>query len=151
MILRPIRNATLIGAAIIALVLSPVPASAQVIVYDPSNYVQNVLQAARALQQINNQVTSLQNQTQMLLNQARNLASLPYSSLQAIDQSISRTQQLLNQAQRLAYDVNQIDQAFGRSYPQSYPVSTSSQRFAGDAKTRWQNSLAAYQDSLRVQ
>jgi type IV secretion system protein TrbJ len=53
MILRPIRNATLIGAAMIALVLSPVPASAQVIVYDPSNYVQNVLQAARALQQIN--------------------------------------------------------------------------------------------------
>ena len=64
MILRPIRNATLIGAAMIALVLSPVSASAQVIVYDPSNYVQNVLQAARALQQINNQVTSLQNQTQ---------------------------------------------------------------------------------------
>jgi type IV secretion system protein TrbF len=83
-----------------------------------------VLQAARALQQINNQVTSLQNQTQMLLNQVRNLTSLPYSALQAIDQSIVRTQQLLNQAQRLAYDVNQIDQAFGRSYPPSYSAST---------------------------
>ena len=33
------------------------------IVYDPSNYAQNVLQAARALQQINNQITSLQNQS----------------------------------------------------------------------------------------
>jgi P-type conjugative transfer protein TrbJ len=95
------------------------PAAAQMVVYDPSNYAQNVLQAARALQQISNQVTSLQNQTQMLLNQARNLASLPYSSLQAIDQSIARTQQLLNQAQRLTYDVNQIDQALARSYPQS--------------------------------
>ena len=102
MILRPIRNATLIGAAMIGLVLSPVPASAQVIVYDPSNYVQNVLQAARALQQISNQITSLQNQTQMLLNQAKNLASLPYSSLQTIDQWLAATQQLLNQAQRLA-------------------------------------------------
>jgi len=129
-----------------ALTFASGPATGQMLVYDPSNYAQNVLQAARALQQINNQVTSLQNQTQMLLNQARNLASLPYSSLQAIDQSMARTQQLLNQAQRLAYDVNQIDQAFGRSYPQSYPVSTSSQQFAGDAQTRWQNSLAAYQD-----
>jgi P-type conjugative transfer protein TrbJ len=134
-----------------ALTFASGPAAGQMVVYDPSNYAQNVLQAARALQQINNQVTSLQNQTQILLNQARNLASLPYSSLQAIDQSISRTQQLLNQAQRLAYDVNQIDQAFGRSYPQSYPGSTSSQQFAGDARTRWQNSLAAYQDALRVQ
>src|SRR5215471_16532622 len=64
---------------------------------------------------------------------------------------MARTQQLLNQAQRLAYNVNQIDQVFARSYPQSYPVSTSTQQFTGDAQTRWQNSLAAHQDALRVQ
>src|SRR3984893_14856188 len=107
-------HSILIGAAAIILALAAVPAVGQMVVYDPSNYAQNVLQAARALQQVNNQVTSLQNQTQMLLNQARNLANLPYSSLQAIDQSISRTQQLLNQAQRLAYDINRIDHAFQR-------------------------------------
>ena len=134
-----------------ALAFAPGPAAGQTVVYDPSNYAQNLLQAARALQQINNQVTSLQNQTQMLLNQVKNLTSLPYSALQAIDQSIVRTQQLLNQAQRIAYDINQIDRAFGHSYPQSYPVSTSSQQLAGDAQTRWQNALAAYQDALRVQ
>ena len=135
----------------VALAFAPGPATGQMVVYDPSNYAQNVLQAARALQQINNQITSLQNQTQMLLNQVKNLTSLPYSALQAIDQSIVRTQQLLNQAQRIAFDINQIDQAFGRSYPQSYPASTSSQQLAGDAQTRWQNALAAYQDALRVQ
>jgi hypothetical protein len=48
-------------------------------------------------------------------------------------------------------DINRIDQAFGRSYPPSYPASTSSQQLIGDAQTRWQNSLAAYQDALRVQ
>jgi type IV secretion system protein TrbJ len=135
----------------VALAFAPGPATGQMVVYDPSNYAQNVLQAAHALQQINNQITSLQNQTQMLLNQVKNLTSLPYSALQAIDQSIVRTQQLLNQAQRIAFDINQIDQAFGRSYPQSYPASTSSQQLAGDAQTRWQNALAAYQDALRVQ
>jgi P-type conjugative transfer protein TrbJ len=51
----------------------------------------------------------------------------------------------------IAYDISQIDQAFTRSYPQSYPASTSSQQLAGDAQTRWQNALAAYQDALRVQ
>jgi P-type conjugative transfer protein TrbJ len=151
MTLRCLHGAALIGAVLVTLALAPPPAGGQMLVYDPSNYAQNVLQAARALQQINNQITSLQNQTQMLLNQARNLASLPYSSLRAIEQSIARTQQLINQAQRLAYDINQIDQTFRRTYPQSYAGSTSSQQLLSDAQTRWQNSLAAYQDALRVQ
>ena len=84
--------------------------------FDPNNYVQNVLTAARELQQINNQITSLQNEAQMLINQARNLANLPYSSLQQLEQSIQRTQQLLAQAQRIAYDVQQIDRAFSTTY-----------------------------------
>lgn len=126
-------------------------ASAQMTVYDPSNHAQNVLQAARALQQINNQIAGLQNQAQMLLNQSRNLASLPYSSVQAIEQSFARTRQLLSQAQRIAYDLNQIDREFQRLYPQSYAGSTSSQQLFSDAQERWRNSLAAYQDALKVQ
>src|ERR1700694_3582482 len=121
---RTILHPILISTAAIILALATVPVAGQMVVYDPSNYAQNVLQAARALQQINNQVTSLQNQTRMLLNQAKNLASLPYSSLQAIEQSIARTQQLLSHAQRLGYAITQIDQAFQRSYPQSYAGST---------------------------
>src|ERR1700732_4124216 len=148
---RHARLSVRISAAALAIAFTSAPTFGQMVVYDPSTYAQNVLQAARALQQINNQVTSLQNQAQMLLNQAKNLTNLPYSSLQAIDQSISRTQQLLNQAQRLAYDINRIDQAFQRTYPQSYATSTSPQQLVGDAQTRWQNSLAAYQDALRVQ
>ena len=77
------RHVALIGTAFVSLALTSAPGRGQMLVYDPSNYAQNVLQAARALQQINNQITSLQNQTQMLLNQARNLTSLPYSSLQS--------------------------------------------------------------------
>lgn len=126
-------------------------ASAQMVVYDPSNYAQNVLQAARALQQINNQIAGLQNQAQMLLNQSRNLASLPYSSLQAIEQSLARTRQLLGQAQHIAYDLNRIDREFQHLYPQSYAGSTSSQQLFSDAQGRWRNSLAAYQDALKVQ
>ncbi|HUZ66478.1 MAG TPA: P-type conjugative transfer protein TrbJ [Beijerinckiaceae bacterium] len=138
-------------AALAALaLLSSIPARADGLVFDPWNYSQNVLTAARTLQQIDNQITALQNQAQMLVNQARNLASLPTSSLQAIQQSMAQTQQLLGQAQRIAYDVTQIDQAFSTQYGAASP-SASDQALIAGAQTRWQNSMAGFQDALRVQ
>ncbi|MCK1572791.1 MULTISPECIES: P-type conjugative transfer protein TrbJ [unclassified Bradyrhizobium] len=145
------RLCVLAAASAVALSLAAVsPASAQWIVFDPNNYVQNVLTAARELQQINNQITSLQNQAQMLINQAKNLASLPYSSLQQLQSSIQRTQQLLAQAQRIAYDVQQIDRAFSTNYAPA-TSSQSNQALITNAQSRWQNSVAALQDALRVQ
>ena len=137
-------------AAIFALSGSPLPASAQMTVFDPSNYSQNLLTAARTLEQVNNQILSLQNEAQMLINQARNLTSLPYSSLQQLQQSIGRTQQLLGQAQNVAYDVQQIDRAFSTTYA---PASTnqSDQSLIASARTRWENSVAGLQDALRIQ
>ncbi|MBR1277716.1 P-type conjugative transfer protein TrbJ [Bradyrhizobium sp. AUGA SZCCT0283] len=144
------RHLLAVSALAIAIAGAASPISAQLIVFDPNNYAQNVLTAARELQQINNQITSLQNQTQMLINQAKNLASLPYSSLQQLEQSIQRTQQLLAQAQRIAYDIKQIDRAFSTTYA---PASTneSDQALISNAQTRWQNSVAGLQDALRVQ
>ncbi len=148
-------RAALFAATILSLpvAFSPVfvtPAAAQWVVYDPTNYVQNILSAARALEQINNQIQSLQNEAQMLINQARNLASLPYSSLQQLQQSVQRTQALLGQAQRIAFDVQQIDQAFQSQYS-NISLSTSDQRLVSDARSRWQNTVGGLQDALRVQ
>src|SRR5688572_26964992 len=134
-----------------AMLAAGVPARAQMTVFDPSNFSQNMLTAARTLQQVNNGIQSLQNEAMFLINQARNLASLPYSSLAQLQQSIGQTRQLLAQAQRIAYDVSAIDRAFAQSYPQSYGASTSSPQLLADAQTRWQNSLAGFQDALRVQ
>ncbi|CAN7498864.1 P-type conjugative transfer protein TrbJ [Brucella pseudogrignonensis] len=120
------------------------------IVYDPSNYAQNVLTAARTLEQINNQIRSLQNEAQMLINQARNLARLPYSALQQIQQNVSRTQQLLNQAQNIAFEVQSIDQAFQSQYG-SVSLSTTDQQLVADARARWENTVGGLQDALRVQ
>ncbi|MER8677592.1 MULTISPECIES: P-type conjugative transfer protein TrbJ [unclassified Mesorhizobium] len=125
------------------------PAQA-LIVFDPSNYSQNVLTAARSLEQITNQITSLQNQAQMLINQARNLASLPFSSLQQLQQSVQRTQQLLGQAQNVAYDVQQIDQAFQQKYG-NVSLSASDQQLVADARSRWGNTVGGLQDAMRVQ
>lgn len=145
------RRRLALAISIVAVsLLATAPSGAQWIVFDPNNYVQNVLTAARELQQINNQITSLQNEAQMLINQAKNLASLPYSSLQQLQSSIQRTQQLLSQAQRIAYDVQQIDRAFATSYGPATSSQSDSALIAG-AQSRWQNSVAAFQDALRVQ
>ena len=149
----------IIGASAVALTLavpvalSPMlasPAHAQWVVYDPSNFAQNVLTAARTLEQINNQITSLQNEAQMLINQARNLASLPYSSLQQIQQSVQRTQQLLGQAQNIAFDVQRIDQAFQQQYG-NVSLTATEQQLVADARSRWQNTVGGLQDAMRVQ
>jgi len=147
---RAVFMAASMLAAPLALSSMLVTPAHAIIVYDPSNYAQNVLQAARALQQINNQITSLQNQAQMLINQARNLASLPFSALQQIQQNVQRTQQLLNQAQNIAFNVQQIDQAFQSQYG-NVSMSASDQQLVADARTRWKNTVGGLQDAMRVQ
>jgi P-type conjugative transfer protein TrbJ len=151
MINRPLRALLLTGAVALSIAGASLPAHAQWIVFDPTNYAQNILTAARELQQVNNEIQMLENQATSLVNQARNLAGLPYSSLAQLQQSIAQTQQLLTQAQRIAYSVSAIDQAFTRTYPQAYSSSTSSQQLLADAQTRWQNALAGFQDTMRVQ
>jgi P-type conjugative transfer protein TrbJ len=139
------------GAAALALSMGVMPAQAQLAVFDPANYAQNVMTAARELQQVNNSIQSLENQANSLINQTKNLASLPYSSLVQIQQSINQTQQLLSQAQRIAYNVSTIDQAFTQVYPQAYTSAASSQQMVADAQTRWLNSLAGFRDAMHVQ
>jgi P-type conjugative transfer protein TrbJ len=72
-----LRAALLVGAALLSVSTAILPVRAQWIVYDPTNFSQNVLTAARELQQVNNEFQSLENQANMLINQAKNLASLP--------------------------------------------------------------------------
>ncbi|PTX52674.1 P-type conjugative transfer protein TrbJ [Gemmobacter caeni] len=120
------------------------------IVYDPTNYAQNLLTAARTLEQINHQITSLQNEATMLINQAKNLASLPYSALQTLQQNVQRTQQLLGQAQNIAFNVGQVDQAFQSQYGNVSLSATDAQLVAG-ARDRWKNTVGGLQDAMRVQ
>ncbi len=156
---RPCPRALSLAAFLLAmpLVASPMliaPAHAQFsfggIVYDPTNYAQNVLTAARSLEQINNQIRSLQNEAQSLINQARNLASLPYNSLQQLQQNVQRTQQLLQQAQNIAFNVQNVDQMFQQRYGRVSLSSTDAQ-LVSDARARWQTTVGGLQDAMRVQ
>lgn len=151
---RSILRATVAATIAMALVVDSTPALAQFgfggIVFDPSNYAQNVMTAARELQQVNNQIQQLEHQAQSLINQARNLASLPMSMLSTLQSQIQRTQQLLAQAQRIAYSVTTIQTAFTQRYNGANLTASQSQMVT-NANARWQDSVGAFQDSLQTQ
>jgi P-type conjugative transfer protein TrbJ len=138
------------SAAVFTLAIATPPASAQWIVFDPNNFSQNILTAARELQQVNNQIQMLTNQATMLVNQARNLTNLPMSTLTQLQSSITQTQSLLGQAQNIAFNVQRIEQAYSTSYGSAAGTGSTTTMVA-NAQTRWQNSVGAFEDSLKVQ
>jgi P-type conjugative transfer protein TrbJ len=128
------------------------PASAQIggIVHDPRNYAQNILTAARTLEQINNQIKQLQNQATSLVNEARNLQSLPTSTLRELQDQVDRTRALLGDAERIAFDVGDIQKAFGARY-KGAALSGPQAAMVANAEARWADSVAAFQDAMKVQ
>jgi type IV secretion system protein TrbJ len=135
-----VRAAAMAAAAILSL---PAPqARAQLAVHDPANYAQNLLQAARALEQLQNQLQSLQ-------NEARHLAPLGLQAAGALNEDLARLNALLAQASRVARDVDTLRGQFGREYPADPTHSDS--LMTGLAEARWRNSLASLRRALEVQ
>lgn len=142
---------TLLAVAAAVLMTVMPAAQAQWVVIDPANLVQNILTAARTLQQINNQIQQLQNEAQMLTNQARNLTSLPFSALNQLQSALSATNQLLQQAQGLSLNLTQMETQFAQLYPAAYTSSTPANQMALDASQRWKNSLEALRTAAEMQ
>lgn len=134
---------------LVAIPLAPKPALAWDIVYDPTNYSQNLLTAARSLEQINHQITSLANEAQMLVNQAKQLASLPTSVLSQIENNFSEMKRLMGEAEKLAYNVQNIDQQFNATF-KDFTAGKTGQQLVDGARQRWQQSLSAYEHSLKA-
>jgi P-type conjugative transfer protein TrbJ len=137
-------------AAVSAFTLSIGVARAQWAVIDKSNLAENILTAARTLEEVNNQITQIQQAIQMLENQALNLASLPFSVVGALNADIAAVNQLMSQAQGLVFRIGQIDQQFQQLYPASYS-SASNTQLLQDAQTRWQTSMQGFQHAMDVQ
>jgi P-type conjugative transfer protein TrbJ len=149
------RRAALAGLVAIAMLpagAAIAPASAQVggIVHDPRNYAQNILTAARTLEQINNQIKQLQNQATSLVNEARNLQNLPVSTLQELQGQVDRTRELLGEAQRVAFDVGDIQKTFDARY-RGAALTGPQAALVANAEARWNDSVGAFQDAMTVQ
>ncbi|MBB5986523.1 P-type conjugative transfer protein TrbJ [Sphingobium lignivorans] len=138
------------GALIIAVTTST-PAQAQWTVFDPSNYSQNILTAARTLQQINNQIQMLQNQAQSLINQTKNLTTISFPELQTITQTIQQIDQLMGQAQGIQFRVANLDQQFHQLFPDSLNQAFTTNQQVQSARARMDTAKAAFQQTMTVQ
>ena len=85
--------------------------------FDATNYAQNLLQAARALEQINHQIQSLQNEAAMLQNMARNLERHRLPAARAGQSAMQRIDQLMGQAQGIDFRVDRLDQRLRSHVP----------------------------------
>lgn len=143
-----LRRALIAGLSALALVAT-IPQADALTVFDPWNYAENVLTAARSLEQIQNQITSLRNEADMLINQARQLTTLPTSVLADIQGNFSEIQGLLQEAQQLAYDVEAIDEQFAAHFEGTSADLSDRELFDG-ARARWQESLSAFEHALKI-
>lgn len=140
-----------LGSLACALTLPGAPAHAQITVFDPTNYSQNLLSAARALSQINNQIQSLQNEAQMLVNQARNMTRIDFPQLQQITQTLRAIDRLMAQAQGIDFRIDGLDQQFSRLFPTDFKLAlTTDQRVVG-AKARLDAAMAGFRQTMGVQ
>jgi type IV secretion system protein TrbJ len=140
-----------LGALVIGTTLTSAPAQAQLTVFDPGNYSQNLLTAARTLQQINNQIQSLQNEANMLINQAKNLTRIDFPELQALTQTLRQVDRLMGQAQGIRLQVSGLDQQFHRLFPQSFGQALRMNAQVVAARARLDTAMTAYQHTMTVQ
>lgn len=140
----------LLSSVMLACVLLAEPARAW-IVFDPSNYSQNVLTAARTLEEINNQIRQLQNEAVMLENMAKNLASLDFSSVSQMTGALSSIGTLMNQADGLSFNLTQLENQWSHQYPDSYDATVTTNDMAVSAQQRWQNAMDAFRHTMQVQ
>ncbi|WP_339862542.1 P-type conjugative transfer protein TrbJ [Paremcibacter congregatus] len=121
------------------------------IVFDPTNYGQNILTAANTLRQLNNQIVQLQNEARMLVNQTRNLTNLPTSISGDLQSSLARMDGLIRSARNVSYQITAIDAHYQRLYPQRYAAATTSSQIFQDGQEAWNVARAGFQHSMQVQ
>lgn len=149
---RVLGLSALVSAALCGSALLPVaPATAQMAVFDGTNYAQNLLQAARALNQVNNQIKSLQNEATMLQNMATNLKSLSFPQLSQLTSAMTRIDQLMSQAQGIQFKVAGLDSQVKSLFPGAIQNALSSDQRIASARAQLDAATAAYKQAMSVQ
>ena len=84
--MKRLRHLAATTAVAVAIASAVSPTSAQLIVFDPNNYAQNVLTAARELQQIRYQANNLARQGRLTRSESRDL----FRDIQRAERVINR-------------------------------------------------------------
>lgn len=145
----PARAAALALAASLAMPASP--SRAQMAVFDTSNYRQNLIQAARELRQINQQIDSLQNEAVMIRGMQKNLERIDFPQLDRMTANLREVDRLMGQAQGIRFSVGALDRDFARMFPGAGGAAPGHDRMLADARARLDSAMAGFRHSMAVQ
>ena len=136
-----------IGAAALAVAFSFTllqPASAQVMVFDPTNYAKNTLTELHTLQITINQATQISNQLRQLAYEVQNLQNIPNGVWGQIRGDLNALTQIAKVGQSISYADGNLSGEFSQMYP-GYVVPADYTR----AYTQWgENALGGIQGAL---
>ena len=132
-------------------IVAPLQPAQALIVFDPSNYAQNILTAARTLQQINQEIQSLQNEATMLTNMGKNLSKIDFPQLQQLQQKLQQIDQLMGQAQGVDFRVDQLEYKLRQLYPSQFDRTSRVDQRVQSARARLDTSMDAFRQTMTVQ
>jgi len=118
---------------------------ATVPVFDPVNYVQNVLNQANTLKATINQTKQIAYQLQQIELQVRALRNIPKGQWGAIQSEMARLRQIMRNSQTISY----ADQNLSNEFDKMYPGFQGAPDFVQQYKEWARNSLAGIKASLQ--
>jgi P-type conjugative transfer protein TrbJ len=127
------------------------PALAQLTVFDPANYGQNLLTAARALEQITNQVRQLQNQVLMLQRMDQNLVRLGSSIAPDLQRTLGDIQTQLRTGGGIALRLQPTQSGYDQLFPHQPSTSLSTGDVLRNAQSRWNEEYTAFRRAALLQ
>jgi P-type conjugative transfer protein TrbJ len=150
--MRSLRR-TLIALPIAAMMLaSCVPRSAaQLTVFDPANYQENLLSAVRALEQINNQVRQLQNQVLMIQRMDQNLVRLGSTLSPDLQRALTDIQTQLRAGEGIALRLQATQSGYEQLFPRQVSTALSSDDVLRNATIRWDEEYASLKRAALLQ
>lgn len=141
----------LLAAALVPVTIFTVAPAQAVPVFDSANYSQNLLTAARTLQQINQQIQSLQNEAQVLANQQKHLSKIDFPQMSALEQRLQQIDRLMGQAQGIDFRVDRLDEQFRQAFPATFEHLARRDSRIAAAKQRLESEMAAFRQAMGVQ
>jgi P-type conjugative transfer protein TrbJ len=150
--MRASRRLLITLPLVLGAVASCVPRSAaQLTVFDPANFQQNLLSATRALEQITNQVRVLQNQVLMIARMDQNLVRLGATMSPDLQKSLGDIQALLRAGDGIALRLAATQSGYDQLFPKQAPAALTHDEALRNAKARWNEEYAAFQRAALLQ
>jgi type IV secretion system protein TrbJ len=130
------------GFVVVILAAIPKPVVAQLAVIDPSNLAENIVQVAKAIEQIDNQ-------RRQILYQLQALKKLDVNNWRDIRVLVYQLDMLMRQGQALAYSLAGLDSIFQETFP-GWQVASSNLVLPVSQRIQAQRTLGTMRAALNV-